>query len=55
MQSNSGPYLRKNFRVIEMSDLEDVSVVNKGYEDRFGTHGLYDRTGTLGRISGLPQ
>ena len=53
MQSNSGPYLRENFRIIEMGDLENVSVVNKGYEDRFGTHGLYDRTGPLDRIPGL--
>lgn len=53
MQSKSGPYLRKNFRIIEMGDLGNVSVVNQGYEYRLGTHGLYDCTGTLDGIPGL--
>jgi len=52
MQSNSGPYLRKNFRVIEMCDLEDVSVSIT--DTRIGS-GLTACTIARARLAGSPD
>ncbi len=51
----SGPYLRKNFRVLIVCNLvEAVSVTEMRGGARLGTHSLHDRTSALRGIPGLP-
>lgn len=48
------PYLRKNLCIVEMRNLEDVSVIRMKSGARLGgTHGLHDGTSTFGGIPGL--
>lgn len=47
------PYLRKNFRVIIVCNLEAVSVIETKGGARLGTHSLHDRTSALRGIPGL--